>query len=307
MGILKTILGSTTSPNQRSRLLEHVTWLPDTLMLRFQYFVKLGRLPNLKNPTRFTEKIQWYKLYYRNPQLPRVIDKLEVRKYVTELGREDLLKDLYAVFDSAEQFSLNKLPSSFALKSTNGGGSRNVILVADKSAHDENDLADSIRPWFAGRRKSAGREWAYSKVRPRVFAEELIPHLGRFGLREYQFFCFSGKPHYLFVLEGSPGASSIRKGFFDMAGRHVDIGNSKYDFALKKGESGIIDLPDNFDEMTRTAEQLARPFPFMRVDLYSLEGRMLLGEMTFYNGSGYVDYRDFDFTLGQLLPPVAPF
>ena len=39
---------------------------------------------NLKNPQRYTEKLQWYKMYYRDPVMKQCVDKYEVRKYVED-------------------------------------------------------------------------------------------------------------------------------------------------------------------------------------------------------------------------------
>ena len=51
----------------RVKIIQCFGFIPDEYMIRFQYFVKAKRVLNLKCPKRYTEKIQWYKLYYRNP------------------------------------------------------------------------------------------------------------------------------------------------------------------------------------------------------------------------------------------------
>ena len=40
-----------------------LAFVPDTLMLKFQFGVKLHRKLNLKDPKRFSDKLQWYKIY----------------------------------------------------------------------------------------------------------------------------------------------------------------------------------------------------------------------------------------------------
>ena len=61
-------------PNQKLRLkiLKLTDFLPDALMIKFQYRIKTGRKLNLKNPQRYSEKLQWYKLYYRTPLLAQI-------------------------------------------------------------------------------------------------------------------------------------------------------------------------------------------------------------------------------------------
>ena len=53
--------------------------------------------------------------------------------------------------------------------------------------------------------------------------------------------------------------------------------------------------------MVTVAETLSTGFPFVRVDLYNVDGKIYFGEMTFYPWSGYVSFKpdEFDFALGK--------
>ena len=59
--------------------------------------------------------------------------------------------------------------------------------------------------------------------------------------------------------------------------------------------------PDNYEEMKRITEILAQDFPHVRVDLYSVNNKILFGELTFYNASGYMKYEpdEFDYNIGK--------
>ena len=48
--------------------------------------------------------------------------------------------------------------------------------------------------------------------------------------------------------------------------------------------------PSNFDEMVMLSEKLSAGFPFVRVDFYSIEGKSIFGEMTFYPGDARKDF-----------------
>ena len=74
------------SPEVRNKILNLLWFVPDSVMLKLQYRIKLKRKLNLKNPKRYTEKIQWYKMYYRNPLMHKCVDKYLVRDYVKEKG-----------------------------------------------------------------------------------------------------------------------------------------------------------------------------------------------------------------------------
>ena len=62
-----------------------------------------------------------------------------------------------------------------------------------------------------------------------------------------------------------------------------------------------IPRPENLDELLRVAGVLAGDFPYVRVDLYSVKGKVYFGELTFYPWSGYVQYRpdEADFLLAE--------
>lgn len=62
-------------------------------------------------------------------------------------------------------------------------------------------------------------------------------------------------------------------------------------------------MPKQFDLMKSYAEVLAKPFPFVRVDLYNFDSRIVFGELTFYCGGGIHHYtpKDYNLKLGGLL------
>lgn len=65
----------------RMSILDFLSWLPDVLMVKLQYRIHVGRKLSLKNPKRFTEKLQWYKLHYRKIRLRNCVEKEVVKNY----------------------------------------------------------------------------------------------------------------------------------------------------------------------------------------------------------------------------------
>ena len=53
--------------------------------------------------------------------------------------------------------------------------------------------------------------------------------------------------------------------------------------------------------MKLLAEGLSRNFPHVRVDLYNIAGKIYFGELTFYDGSGYMTFNpdSFDEEMGR--------
>ena len=80
-----------SSQKMRFAILRMLKFVPDKAMIKLQYRIKLKRKLNLKDPKRYTEKIQWYKLYYRNPVMMECVDKYGVRKYIEKKGLGNIL------------------------------------------------------------------------------------------------------------------------------------------------------------------------------------------------------------------------
>lgn len=110
------------SQQLRFRIMRMLQWVPDSVMLRVQYRIKMGFWPDFKHPKRFTEKLQLYKMKYRNPVMHQCVDKYEVRKYVESKGLGHILNELYGVYDKPEEINFDALPDKFVMKTTTGGG-----------------------------------------------------------------------------------------------------------------------------------------------------------------------------------------
>ena len=123
-------------------------WVPDDVMLRIQYFILKKRFLHLKNPQRFSEKVQWYKAFYHNPEMLECVDKYRVRDYVTrKLGTDKYLNELFQVCDDATQIDFDTLPEKFVIKTTDGGDGANVLICKDKKQLNIKDAIKSINSW----------------------------------------------------------------------------------------------------------------------------------------------------------------
>ena len=54
------------SQKVRFLILKFLSFVPDSIMLKLQYRIKMGTKLNLADPKRFTEKLQWYKINHRD-------------------------------------------------------------------------------------------------------------------------------------------------------------------------------------------------------------------------------------------------
>ena len=283
-------------PDQESRIriLGMLDFLPDKLMIKLQYRIKTGRKLNLENPRRFTEKIQWYKLYYRNPLMTKCADKYNVRSYVAEKGYKNILIPLYGVYEDAEQINFSDLPNEFVLKTTNG--SKTNIICENKNELDIEKTKKILNKWLKKRSVKLGREWAYYNIKPRIICEKFIrDEENQFdGINDYKFICFNGKAKYVWV--DINRYTNHRRNFYDLNWNYLDIESD----VPNCGD--IIPRPEGLEKMKQIANKLAEDFPHVRVDLYWANGKIYFGELTFYLLSGYEDFNpdEFDYHLGDL-------
>ena len=166
-----------SSRHLRVRILGYLYWIPDCIMLTIQYWLQTGRLPNLRNPKRLTEKMQVYKMKYRNTEMLRCTDKYEVRQYVTEQGLGDILVPMIGIYNNIHEISFEQLPIQFVAKATDGSGGNQVWLCKDKSKISKDEFLLLMVDWMKSPKpkKHFGREWAYENDFPRrILIEELI-------------------------------------------------------------------------------------------------------------------------------------
>lgn len=283
------------SKSVRLKILSLLNLIPDSLMIRLQYFIKTGRRLNLKHPKRYTEKLQWYKLNYRDEKMRNASDKYRVREYVQSKGLEDILNPLYGVYENVDDIDFNELPISFAIKFTNGSGKN--LFIKDKNQIDENEINKTLKSWLNTKYVNYGREWAYDNIKPRIIIEKLLPRDKNNDLPDYKFFCFNGKVEYLYVMiEYTDNHKNGKCSFFTKDFKQLPYRRSEYAPIDKS-----ISKPENFKKMIEIAEILSKDFPHVRVDLYNIDGEIVFGELTFYNAAGYTVFSpdEFDYILGD--------
>lgn len=288
--------------NQKLRfaILNVLQFLPDKLMLALQYYIKQDKKCDFKNPQTWTEKLQLYKLYYRNPLLGICVDKHKVRSYVESKGLSDILVKQYGLYDNASEIKWEKLPKSFVLKTSNGGGGLNVMLIRDKNNINLKTLTETFNQWtgsFKTNNVSSGREWAYTLInKSRIICEELLINEKNpeAGIEDFKILCFHGIPKYVIV--DKDRYIDHKRNTYDIHWNRIDVTSDHEQFDTPYTK------PKNFDKMLRVAEMLSADFPFVRVDLYNLDGQVFFGELTFYPWSGYVKFnpQSFDELLGEM-------
>lgn len=283
------------SKDLRLKLLNLLNFLPDKEMLKLQYRIKNGRKLSLKNPKRYTEKLQWYKLYYRNKLMTQCSDKYAVRSYVEEKGYGSILNELYGVYESVNHIKFESLPKMFAIKVNNASGTN--IFVDNKDTMDVDSIKRQLEIWMRPKKYSPGREWCYHDIKPKIIIEKLIERDVNNDLPDYKFFCFNGKVFCLYtMIDYTDNHDNGKLGFYNVD--FIKLPYKRTDFAEITND---LPKPENFEKMVEIATKLSEDFPHVRVDFYNVNGKIIFGELTFYNASGYTSFEpdEFDYILGE--------
>lgn len=255
--------------------------VPDKLYLNMVYFYVFHKKLNLKNPLTYNEKLQWLKLYDRNPLYTTLVDKCAVKDYIKNLIGDEYVIPTIAIYDDVDDINLNDLPESFVLKTTHDSGG--VRICKKRDTFDFDEAKNYLKSRLNQNYFYLWREWPYKNVKPKIIAEKYIGDLN--GIDDYKFFCFNGKVKYLFVATDRQSQDEETKfDFYDRQFNHLPIinGHPNSEKKLKK--------PLTFDKMVELAEIISFGIPHVRVDFYTKDEMVLFGEITFYHWSGFVPF-----------------
>lgn len=269
----------------------YFNWMPDKLFIKLNYRCRFGKKLDLDNPRTYNEKLQWLKLYDRDPKHTELVDKYEVRKFIKDKIGEQYLIPLIGVWDSVEDIDFDKLPEQFVLKCTHDSGG--VIICRDRSQFNVEEAKKKLSYLMKRNFYKLHREWPYKNVKHRIIAEKYMVDESGTQLKDYKFFCFNGEPKMMFV--ATDRNIDTRFDFYDMEFKHMDFKNGH------ENADKHIEKPTGFEEMKRLAAILSKGIAHVRVDFYDINGKVYFGEMTFFHWSGYVPFEpeSYDYMLGE--------
>lgn len=252
------------------------------LRIGLTYLWRHGRLPDLSNPTLFTELVQLRKLRDRNPRMPAMADKVAAKALVaSQLGRDWIIPMLW----SGDELPANSPWDRPVVVKSRHGCNQNAFVRAGASDWRQ-AMAASAR-WM---RRDYGwwlDEWLYSQI-PRGLLIEPMIGSGEDLPLDYKIFVFGGRATHVQV-------------HIDREHRHRWILHDR-DWRPLANDASAVRQPTALSDMLSAAETLAEGFDFVRVDFYQPERQPLFGEISFYPGSGLdpFDPPTLDAEMGEL-------
>lgn len=269
---------------------------PDShiLFLKKEYEKRTGEKLDIKNPKKYTEKIQYSKIHLNTSLKTQLSDKYLVRDWVTDKIGSQYLIPLLGVWDSFSEINFEELPNRFVLKTNSGSGTN--LIVKNKRQLDYREAQKKFDKWMTTNFAYYGDiQLHYKDIETKIVAEKFIENKDN-NLPEYKFLCFNGKVYYCWFIITESGKEYRNVYDLDWNIQPWSINNiyEKYPAPIPK--------PQNFDKMIEISRILSQDFFHVRVDLYDVEGKIYFGEMTFTSGGGYslIYPEKYNYLLGDL-------
>lgn len=271
----------------------------DKFYLSLRWWCMNGYWLDWKHPKTFCEKLQWLKVYDRNPLYTNLVDKFEVKKYIADVIGEEYIIPTLGIWERAEDIDFDSLPDKFVLKTTHGSGSKGIIICTNKLTFNKIEAIHILNKIVKQDTYISLREWPYKNVPKRIMAEQFIENgNNETCLTDYKFFCFNGEPRYCQVIKDRDKEETID--FFDMNWQHQEF------IGLNPIATHAIvcpNKPENFETMFKLAYRLSKGLRFSRIDFYNINGKIYFGEITFFPASGIGIFNPscWDKKLGEML------
>lgn len=266
------------------------------------YFPHFNKHVNLKEPHNLIEKMYWLELYTDTSMWTLCADKYKVREYISSLGLLNYMPKLYGHWEKASDVIFDELPKSFVIKANNGCAT--VKVVQDKSKIDLKGLRKDLRRWMILPYGWMHAQLHYTKIKPCLIAEELLhndyPVLSPQSLVDFKVYCINGAPQLIWVAYNRVNMHVHAQCFDAKWNPRPEYTRNTMSHYVYDDKDQTVEKPVCFDEMMEIASKISAPFPQVRVDFYVVNGKPVIGELTFTQGYGFLKEEVYD-KLGEMI------
>ena len=267
-----------------------------SIFLRKSFARKFGRQFDARHLQTFTEKLFGRMIALNgksDDQFTALTDKYGARKVISEKVGDRYLPVLLWHGENPDDIPFSQLRPPYIVKTNHGSGK--IIRVED--APDEQAIRTNLRHWLSDNYYWDCREYQYLHIRPLVLIEECLDDGHADGPLDYRFWCFHGRVE---VIQVDNHKHDINP-FYDSNWTKLDLRYRTY------AKDCDIPRPVGFDEMLKIASALTQQIDFVRVDLYNVRGRILVGEFTFTPVGGGLTFEpaSWDQRLGHKWEPYS--
>lgn len=269
-------------------------FIPDETYLKLMYRYHMGQRLDFDNPKTFNEKLQWLKIHNRKPIYTTMVDKYEVKDFVSKLiGSEYLIPSL-GVWERFEDIDFSSLSNQFVLKCTHDSGG--LIICKDKDTLDREEARKKIERSLKTNFFWVAREWPYKNVQPRILAEQYMKDNDNDNLPVYKVFNFGGEPYMIQAIQDDKTPNETID-YFDLEWNRLPFTQNYHNSTIP------LSKPPKLDEMLNLARKLSAGQPHIRTDFFSINGSIYFSEFTFFSDGGFKRFNppEWDRKLGDMI------
>lgn len=266
--------------------------LPNKWFVKTMFKMRHGYKLNFDNPKTFNEIINVNKFNKEYLNYSIYTDKANVKQIVNSIVGEDICFPTIGLYKKMTREVFDSLPNEFVMKSTHN--SQCLSVVKNKLSLTEKEIKKIIKKQNRALRINGAaqmHELQYKNVVPQIIVEKLMLDESGELPKDYKILCIHGEPQFIEV--DYDRLTDFRLVFMSTSWEKMPWRLSK--FCSTKED--LPEKPKNLDKMLEMAKLLSKPFPFVRVDLYSFNGRIYFGELTFLHDSGFSKFSEYKWDL----------
>jgi len=236
-----------------------------------------------------TEKVNWRILYDRREVLWWTCDKLQMKAHTQLLCPDVKVPRTYWSGRDVGELATVEMPERWVLKPNHRSG---FVYLGEGQVTDVEALRAHTAGWLDETNMTAIGEWAYSRAERTLLVEQALGEPGR-PPADYKFYVFDGVPRLIQVDRGRFNPDHSR--------RHYTADWEPVALRVDVPDGPLEPRPPALERMLDIVSAVGKPFDFMRVDLYNVDGEVYLGEVTPYPASGHGRYepRSLDALMGS--------
>ncbi|MGB4448630.1 MAG: ATP-grasp fold amidoligase family protein [Cloacibacterium sp.] len=239
---------------------------------------------NWDNPQTLNEKLQVLKFVYNTKLHQTVSDKFKVREFITQKFGSEYLVPLVMETKFIDQITPESLPDfPIIIKANHDAG--NYFIIRDKSKVNWQKLRVDCKWWLSWNYYKADREQQYKKIDRRIIVEKLLLTKDGKIPNDYKLNYINGELAFVYVSLDREGEN-----FRNIYDNNWEPLNFKWanKYKINKTKRGPeLPKPMTLEKMREIGAEIAKSFPYVRVDFYDVDGKLYIGEITLCHGGGF--------------------
>ena len=149
------------------------------------------------------------------------------------------------------------------------------ILCNNKSNFNLEEAKIKLNKWKSINWGLISSEFQYININKKIFSEIYLKD----NIEDYKIYCFHGIPKFIRVQKQINKINGKVNNYYDINWKLTDIETGLQGYFRRPDI--IFEKPKNLELMLEYSKKLSEDFVFVRVDLYNIDGKIYLGEMTF--------------------------